>query len=396
VASFGGKTLGLYFSAHWCGPCRGFTPILAEFYAGKKDDLEIVFVSSDKSDAEFASYWGEHPWLALPYADRARRNALSTKFKVKGIPTLVLISPTGETLTTKGTKGLRENPAGFPWPEPAPLPLPTLLATASFVNPTGAEVEPSAVLEHEYIFLYFSAHWCGPCRAFTPELIKWYNKYHAAKNFELVFVSWDRDPAQFSEYHGSMPWPALTYQHPYVSQLNELFEVDGIPTLILIKADGTLVTKNARSGVTDAPEDFPWPPKPVESLSTALSFINDQKVAVLFLDKLTDDVALIQASEDFTVAGTELWDPSKAASPSFIRFALGSPDDGNTENVRQFVGLGRDKDGPASVRLIVLDIPGGVKFVYPGAGVPTAAQIKDFVASVAAGTAASVGVKAAP
>ena len=24
--------IGLYFSAHWCPPCRGFTPVLSEFY----------------------------------------------------------------------------------------------------------------------------------------------------------------------------------------------------------------------------------------------------------------------------------------------------------------------------------------------------------------------------
>merc|ERR1719253_707593 len=28
----GGKTIGLYFSAHWFPPCRGFTPQLAKAY----------------------------------------------------------------------------------------------------------------------------------------------------------------------------------------------------------------------------------------------------------------------------------------------------------------------------------------------------------------------------
>ena len=29
---FAGKTVGIYFSAHWCPPCRGFTPVLTEFF----------------------------------------------------------------------------------------------------------------------------------------------------------------------------------------------------------------------------------------------------------------------------------------------------------------------------------------------------------------------------
>ena len=45
-----GKTLGLYFSAHWCPPCRQFTPMLKQFYAdykAKDPNFEIVFVSGD-------------------------------------------------------------------------------------------------------------------------------------------------------------------------------------------------------------------------------------------------------------------------------------------------------------------------------------------------------------
>ena len=74
-----GKTVGLYFSAHWCPPCRGFTPKLAEFYKkhhGEKK-FEIVFVSSDKNEHEFQEYYGQMPWLALPYADRNKKVSLS-------------------------------------------------------------------------------------------------------------------------------------------------------------------------------------------------------------------------------------------------------------------------------------------------------------------------------
>ena len=36
-------------------------------------------------------YYGEMPWLALPYSDRDRKAQLSSKFKVTGIPTLIIL-----------------------------------------------------------------------------------------------------------------------------------------------------------------------------------------------------------------------------------------------------------------------------------------------------------------
>jgi ubiquitin len=86
----------VYFSAHWCPPCRGFTPKLAESYAAMKaggKKFETIFVSSDKDQAAFDGYLGEMPWLALPFAERGLKDALSKKFKVRGIPSLAHTKP---------------------------------------------------------------------------------------------------------------------------------------------------------------------------------------------------------------------------------------------------------------------------------------------------------------
>jgi nucleoredoxin len=52
-----GKALvGIYFSAHWCPPCRGFTPVLKDTYDELKEQnkgFEIVFVSSDRDQTSF-------------------------------------------------------------------------------------------------------------------------------------------------------------------------------------------------------------------------------------------------------------------------------------------------------------------------------------------------------
>lgn len=68
--------LGLYFSAHWCPPCRSFTPELARKYTKYKQQypsFEIVFVSSDRSENDFDSYFSEMPWLALPFNEEGKK-----------------------------------------------------------------------------------------------------------------------------------------------------------------------------------------------------------------------------------------------------------------------------------------------------------------------------------
>ena len=59
-----------YFSAHWCPPCREFTPMLKSFYERlPKGSVRIVFVSRDRSKEEFTSYFHkEHGnWLAINF-----------------------------------------------------------------------------------------------------------------------------------------------------------------------------------------------------------------------------------------------------------------------------------------------------------------------------------------
>ena len=59
-----------------CPPLfRAFTPELAEWYKKFKkttngSKFDIVFVSSDRDQGSFDEYYGEMPWLALPYDQR--------------------------------------------------------------------------------------------------------------------------------------------------------------------------------------------------------------------------------------------------------------------------------------------------------------------------------------
>lgn len=99
----------------------------------------------------------------------------------------------------------------------------------------------------EFVLLYASAHWCGPCRQFTPMLTKWYLSKGTSSTCEVVFLSADHDKSEFQSYYKDMPWCAVDYDNEGArEQLMAHIKVSGIPRLAVLDGrTGKIVEDNA-------------------------------------------------------------------------------------------------------------------------------------------------------
>lgn len=97
-----GKVVAIYFSASWCPPCRAFTPRLVDIAdklraAGKP--FELVLVGCDQSKEKAIGYMTSHEMTGYLIAPEADANeALSKRYKVHGIPYLVVVDTEGRTV----------------------------------------------------------------------------------------------------------------------------------------------------------------------------------------------------------------------------------------------------------------------------------------------------------
>jgi thiol-disulfide isomerase/thioredoxin len=98
--------------------------------------------------------------------------------------------------------------------------------------------------EAEYFMIYFSAHWCPPCRKRTPILVSFYNEAKAKHpGFEFILVSNDRSKEAMAEYMrwAEMPWPALAWeQRASIPAITEL-SPPAIPFMAMFDKDGRLL-----------------------------------------------------------------------------------------------------------------------------------------------------------
>ena len=112
------------------------------------------------------------------------------------------------------------------------------------------KVKLSDVKESPLIGVYFSAHWCPPCRRFTPVLSSFYNAANKnTKNIEIIFVSFDRNEEGFKEYYDSMPWLSFPFNSDQKMQFAKDFEIFGIPALLVFDKDGKLIDNDGRTTV---------------------------------------------------------------------------------------------------------------------------------------------------
>ena len=122
---------------------------------------------------------------------------------------------------------------------------------AKLLNSAGKEVDSKRVLEGKTVGVYFSASWCGPCRAFTPQLVKFHKQTAKKDNIEIVFASCDKSSRAMFDYmkKDNMPWYALPFEGEQSAALKKELKVRGIPTLAVFGPDGRLVTLNGRTDV---------------------------------------------------------------------------------------------------------------------------------------------------
>mmetsp|Transcript_27818 Transcript_27818/g.64574 ORF Transcript_27818/g.64574 Transcript_27818/m.64574 type:complete len:427 (+) Transcript_27818:92-1372(+) len=353
-----GKIVGLYFSAHWCPPCRRFTPTLISLYNKLKDrntNFELVFCSLDRSPDQYNEYTATMPWKCIPFAETEElRMKLAMKYGAQGIPHFVLIdSETRQVITDNGVGDVQNDPEGknFPW-KPKSF---GEIWPSQYLTKNG--LADSADLASKHLMLYFSAHWCPPCKMFTPKLCEAYKtmQKEPGNDFELVFVSSDRDEGSFNEYYGEMPFCALPYENRQAKeQLSKLFGVQGIPNLIMLSpvtdaatGDRTLINPNMRSVIDGGDfSEFPFHPKNYQDLSTGADGINEKKSIVMFCESEDDE-----EQADIINAIKEAARASKEKGEDYMFFFVTQPGGigGQVRNLLSLKGNG--------VTLALLDIP---------------------------------------
>lgn len=103
-------------------------------------------------------------------------------------------------------------------------------------------------LRGRIVLIDFWASYCGWCRQETPTLKAAYEAYHARKGVEFVSLSTDVTPEPWLaavEQEG-LPWPQWRPLDGQLDQVLRSYNITGIPLILLIDAQGTIVHRGLR------------------------------------------------------------------------------------------------------------------------------------------------------
>lgn len=120
---------------------------------------------------------------------------------------------------------------------------------------SGSAASLAAGATPDYFAFYRGAGWCGPCRQFSPSLVKFYREMKPKHpNFEVIFISGDKTPAEMRAYakEAGFSWAAVPEQRqPEMQIVNKLF-TNLIPQLVVTDRQGTVLIDSARTGTAGA------------------------------------------------------------------------------------------------------------------------------------------------
>ncbi|KAJ8680642.1 hypothetical protein QAD02_016429 [Eretmocerus hayati] len=326
---------------------------------------------------------------------------LSRRYRVKaGVPTLILLEGSnGSVLTRGGVERALADPkgTGFPWRPPHPKATledgPLLPCGASESNEPMLHEE----LRHCYKAVYFSAHWCPPCKAFTPQLIDTYQRIRErGHDFEVIFVSSDRSEESYKTHTDTMPWLRIPFaQEERRQKLARALDVQAIPTLVILDPRDNIITTEGRTEVLEDPEglNFPWTNRPVNILTEKYTTsLHDAPAIILFVEGEDSE---IQFGESVLLPAAELYDrqrpdydPNCDDLDDQLQFFI-ALDCETSDILREFIGL-----DDAVPLLTAIDIPRGQYAVMEDGAEISEESVQLFVEQFCAGKLATINIAA--
>ncbi|KAJ4921759.1 hypothetical protein JOQ06_016469, partial [Pogonophryne albipinna] len=109
------RILMLFFASSECENCQEFLPVLNDFFKRLKDPayieypklLALVYISLDKSEAQQERFLNElHKKVLFLAFEDPYRNELKAMFKVKSVPTVVVLRPDGSVLSPNAVQDI--------------------------------------------------------------------------------------------------------------------------------------------------------------------------------------------------------------------------------------------------------------------------------------------------
>jgi hypothetical protein len=105
----------LFFGNNWTRESKAFMPALLDFYqlVSREQQLEVIYVSTDRNLSEFKLAFTDMPYLAVPTGTAERKNAIANALKIVEVPHVVVLdAATAKVVVVNAVDAILKLPRG--------------------------------------------------------------------------------------------------------------------------------------------------------------------------------------------------------------------------------------------------------------------------------------------